>query len=243
MTLHTPSRAAWVSMLLIASVAASGCGTRDAAETTPAAKTPAPAVAGHVPARGELLLAAQPEGWKETGAMHTPALRMAEYGPDQEAEDRVERLTFEAQSGKPLPDPINFVLGLGHDLEARCQGFQGINVSSGRENGYPTSVRLMICPKLEDATYGQVVMAKAIQGNDDFYVITHRLRMPPFKGTGQPLTAQAMAEWTVQLRETRLCDTRGDDHPCPREMGTTVLQPPDASAPATTPERTAAEDP
>lgn len=179
------------------------------------------------PPRGEVLLADPPEGWVETGAMQTPVLRMAEYGPPDEPEGRVERVTFEAQEGKPLPDPIDFVLAVSRDLEASCKGFEDINISSGFENGYPTSVRLMICPQLQSTPQGQVVMAKAIQGNDEFYVITRRLRVPPMRGDGQPLTAQEMAEWTAHLKGIRLCDTRSDDYPCPESVASPAVQPSD----------------
>lgn len=167
------------------------------------------------PPRGEVLLADPPEGWVETGAMQTPALRMAEYGPAEQTDNTLERITFEAQPGKPLPDPIQFVLAVSRDLEARCNGFEDVNISSGLENGYPTSVRLMICPAFKDSPHGQVVMAKAIRGNEEFYVITRRIQVPPMRDSGQPLTAQDMAEWTTHLRGVQVCDTRDPRHPCP----------------------------
>jgi hypothetical protein len=170
------------------------------------------------PQEGELLLATPPQGWVETGAMQTPVLRMAEYGPGQETEGELERLTFESQVGKPLPDPIEFVLAVSGDLKARCDGFEDINISSGHENGYPTSVRLMICPKFKDSPHGQVAMAKAIQGSEQFYVITRRLQGPPMEGRGQPLSAQAMAEWSSHLKRVQVCDTRSDLHPCPESV-------------------------
>lgn len=167
------------------------------------------------PPTGEVLIAEPPEGWLETGAMQTPAMRMAEYGPREREDGNLERITFESQTGQPLPDPIQFVLAVSRDLAVRCKEFQDINISSGLENGYPTSVRLMICPEFKDAPNGQVVMAKAIQGNEQFYVITRRLRTPPLPESGQPLTAQEMAEWTTHLRGIELCDTREASHPCP----------------------------
>jgi hypothetical protein len=179
------------------------------------------------PPSGEILLAAPPAGWVETGAMQTPVLRMAEYGPAEETGEIVERLTFEAQQGQPLPDPIEFVLAVARDLEARCTAFEDINISSGFENGYPTSVRLMFCPVFSNAPHGQVVMAKAIQGNEQFYVITRRLQVPPMQDTGQPLTAQEMAEWTAHLKGIRVCDTRSADNPCPESIVSEVSGNPD----------------
>jgi len=204
---------------LLALLAGCGSDPRSSAPTDTGDTEPSPS--------GEILLADPPQGWVEPGAMQTPVLRMAEYGPPDGPEGRVERVTFEAQEGKPLPDPIDFVLAVSRDLEASCKGFEDINISSGFENGYPTSVRLMICPQLQSTPQGQVVMAKAIQGNDEFYVITRRLRVPPMRGDGQPLTAQEMAEWTAHLKGIRLCDTRSDDYPCPESVASPAVQPSD----------------
>lgn len=196
----------------------------------------------------ERLIASPPEGWVETGALETPVLRMAEYGPRDQPADVLERLTFEAQSGKPLPDPIGFVTSVAGDLQARCKGFQQINISSGLENGYPTSVRLMICPEFRDSPYSQVVVAKAIQGDERFYVITRRLRgpaLPPVNqsteqpgASRQPMSAQAMAEWTTRMKAVHVCNTdQPDGHPCPRpdavELPDDPDQPRDVTAPAT----------
>jgi hypothetical protein len=179
----------------------------------------------NTPRTGELLLANPPAGWVETGAMRTDVLSMAEYGPATDVDGEIERLTFEAQSGSPLPDPIRFVLGVNADLKRRCNGFQGVNVASGVENGYPTSVRLMICPRFKDSDHGQVVLAKAIQGEEKFYVITRRRLAAPFVDGAQPLDAQAMAEWTTLLKRIRLCDTRTEAHACPAEV-TAAAAPP-----------------
>lgn len=216
-------RAASVTALIALSAGLSACSEpRNAGANASSGGSDAadqPTLREYTPAdetsTGEVLIAEPPEGWLETGAMQTPAMRMAEYGPREREDDNLERITFESQTGQPLPDPIQFVLAVSRDLDVRCKGFQDINISSGLENGYPTSVRLMFCPEFEDAPNGQVVMAKAIQGNEQFYVITRRLRTPPLPETGQPLTAQEMAEWTTHLRGIGLCDTRGSEHPCP----------------------------
>lgn len=209
------------SVLAVWLLSACGGPGADAGPDAP----PAAADSAADAATGELLLAAPPAGWQEQGAMQTPTLRMAEYAPPRVREDRLERLTFEAQSGDPLPDPIEFVRGIGRDLAERCDRFEETNISSGYENGYPTSVRLMTCAKLEDASFGEVVMAKAIQGTERFYVITRRLRSPPAEDDAQPLTAQEMAEWSAHLGAIRVCDTRAPDHPCPSAAAGAPVEP------------------
>ncbi len=209
----------WKGAVLLVAVAVGGCGAGpDTGDGGPAHTTsadPAKSSPDDTPRTGELLLASAPHGWTVTGSLHTQSLRMAEYQPPDQPQDRVERLRIEAQSGDPLPDPINFVLGVSKSLQSRCEGYQDLNVSSGLENGYPASVELMICPKFRDSETGQVMLTKAIRGTEKFYVITRRMMTPPMKGQGPPLTAQAMAEWTTLLKHVRVCDTRGDQHPCP----------------------------
>ncbi|MFW6094248.1 MAG: hypothetical protein ACODAC_09765 [Pseudomonadota bacterium] len=215
---------------LLAAAAASAC-TGPAGE----ARREAPASAAD---DGEVLLGSPPEGWTETAALATEALRMAEYAPSGESGKRAERVTFEAQSGEPLPDPIEFVTGLSSDLADRCQGYTDRNVWSGRENGYPTSVRLMICERLDEGGEGRVTMAKAIQGNDRFYVITRRRVVPVTEGDAPPLPAQTVAQWSSFLRRIRVCDTRRSEHPCPEPAD--AAGPPDVTAREGTPWRTVA---
>ena len=217
----------YLLLLLSSVVFSSGCDRSEReqpGEATAAGNLEPAEVGGASPAEapepqeGELLLTAPPPGWVETGAMRTPMLRMAEYGPPHENDRTIERITLEAQRGEPLPDPIEFVLGVSGDLASRCEGFQNINVSSGYENGYPTSVRLMICPRFKDSPHAQVVMAKAIRGEERFYVVTRRRQGPPMAEGERLLDAQAMAEWTTHLKAVRLCDTRSEDHPCPESV-------------------------
>lgn len=231
--------------VLLAALWAAGCGGEAAAPSVgDADAAPTPAVAtGTAPATGEQLMASPPSGWVETAAMNTPALRMAEYGPPGSvaepplsfAADTVERITFEAQTGQPLPDPIDFVLGISRDLHERCDPFYDVNVASDFENGYPTSVRLMICAEYRDSAHGQIVMAKAIQGNDAFYVITRRRMTAPIRDGAEPLSPAEMAEWTTFLNRIFVCDTGKPEHPCtsPQEVTVPATTPPqiDAAAP------------
>jgi hypothetical protein len=218
--------------LFLAAACGGGPAATDPAAANAAGSKPAatPRPGAQAASSGELLIASPPRGWLETAAMNTPALRMAEYGPPGSVAeppfsfgaDLIERVTFEAQTGQPLPDPIDFVLGISRDLHERCDPYYDVNVSSGYENGYPTSVRLMICAEYRDSDHGQVIMAKAIQGNDEFYVITRRRMTPPFAEGAEPLSVQEMAEWTTYLNRIYVCDTRTSEHPCPDELSVTA---------------------
>ncbi len=135
----------------------------------------------------------------------------------------LDRVTIEAQSGDPLPDPIDFVLSLSRDLALRCEGFNDFNIMSGLENNYATSVRLLVCPRYKDHPLGEVMMIKAIQGQEYFYTVTRGRRLPAFGTDGQPLTAQTMAEWSAYLKAVGVCDPRRTEHPCPENVNTFTL--------------------
>lgn len=236
--MRPPRLTAGVVRAVMLALLAAACQTPSRSTADDEAAAPAPAAES---GSGEILLGSPPEGWVEAGSMRTPVLRMAEYAPPGETEGELERITFEAQAGKPLPDPIDFVLSVSRSLEVRCNEYQDVNVSSGFENGYPTSVRLMICPKFKDSPNGQVVLAKAIRGEENFYVITRRLRVRPLKDLGQPLSNRAMAAWTTHLKRISVCDTRDDAHPCPPSV--TADDDPTLSAPEAPPGRNDATDP
>ena len=188
-----------------------GCDSR------PADVAPTAAAAA-APTEGELLLAEAPPGWVESASMVTPTLRMAEYARENESADEIERVTFEAQAGMPLPDPIDFVLAVTEDLAKSCSEFEQVNIFSGLENGYPTSVRLLLCGALQQSPQGQVVMTKAIKGNEQFYVVTRRRLVAATPQHQAPLSADAMAEWSLYFKAIGLCDTRREAHPCPESL-------------------------
>lgn len=201
------------------------------------------------PVTGEVLLAAAPRWWVESGTLISPVMRMAEFVPAEQAEAppgeettpaqsvegtnaqpgaealpaRLDRVTIESQSGDPVPDPIDFVLSLSRDLAQRCEGFNDFNILSGMENNYATSVRLLICPRYKNQPLGEVLMIKAIQGRENFYTVTRGRRLPAFESGDQPLTAQTTAEWSAYLKAIGVCDPRWPEHPCPEHVNTFTL--------------------
>jgi len=61
---------------------------------------------------------------------------------------------------------------------------------------------------------GQVTLIKAIQGNDNFYVITRAKRVPPVAEGAQPISTEVMAQWAAYMRAITVCDSNRDAHPC-----------------------------
>ena len=168
------------------------------------------------PSTGERLLAEAPSGWKEVFTSNNPGLRMVEFIPEDQANASWEhKITFESLSGKPLPDPIEFLKGLSADQSGTCDGFESFSTFSDFENGYPTTVRLMICKHSDIINQSQVTMLKAIQGEENFYVITRAQRGPPLADDTPALTDEEVVGWTLYLKAISVCDDSAE-HPCPQ---------------------------
>jgi len=171
------------------------------------------------PPKGEYLLAQPPQGWVQGFVTKTPTLSMVEYVPEDPGDsDWVDKVSFESFAADELLDPIEFVMDIATDQAATCDNFEHFNILSAKENGYPTSVRFMICPENSLIGMAQVTLIKAIQGNDRFYVITRAKRVPVAEQgeRAKPISDAEMAIWSTYMRAIGVCDAElGDVHPCP----------------------------
>lgn len=203
-----PHRSLFGILLLLSLAITAGCGQSEVTDSAqPAARTGS--------STGERLLADAPSGWKEVFSSNNPGLRMVEFIPeDQTNASWQHKITFESLSGDPLPDPIEFLQGLSVDQSGTCDGFESFNTFSGLENGYPTMVRLMVCKRSDIINQSQVTMLKAIQGEENFYMITRAQRGPPLADDTAALTDEEIAGWTLYLKAISVCNDSAD-HPCP----------------------------
>lgn len=166
---------------------------------------------------GEQLLAAPPQGWKNVFSSENPGLQMAEFIPqDQDNGSWTQKITFESLKGQPVPDPIEFLQALSVDQRGTCEGFESYSTFSGFENGYPTSVQLLICARSKIIDQSQVTMIKVIQGNENFYTISRAQRGPALSEDSQALTETEVAGWSLYLRAISVCDPgQPETHACP----------------------------
>ncbi|MBM4204306.1 MAG: hypothetical protein FJ194_09195 [Gammaproteobacteria bacterium] len=150
-----------------------------------------------------------------------------------------EKITLERLAGSPVPDPLDFLEGLRTDHLASCIHDSYVPVSTVEENGYPTAVALLACPKLSLIDASQVTLIKVIQGNEAFYTITRSIRDAPQsipdakgkekekenetekgKGTEKSestpgIDTTLVGGASVWLRAISVCDTGSPKHPCP----------------------------
>jgi hypothetical protein len=191
-------------------VLSTGCDTSGTPEREASPATPATAQTG------ELLIASAPEGWIQVGGLNQDNVRIAEYAnPENLSPDLVDSVRFESQTGDPLPDPIDLLLGMREQLREQCEGMLDHPIFSGYENGYATSVRLLFCRAKGDPPRGEVRMIKAIRAADQFYIVSRSRSTPPFEPDQEPMSVEDMAQWSDWFGGISVCDTRKTEHPCP----------------------------
>ena len=132
-----------------------------------------------------------------------------------------EKITFERLLGTPVADPLEYLDALKKDTSAACKEGAFHPIASGFENGYPSAVALIVCPKQAVTNTGQLTMIKVIQGNIAFYTITRSIRTAPFppdeKGSPvePPVEKETIGGFSVYLKAISVCDPTRPDHPCP----------------------------
>ncbi len=174
-----------------------------------------PAVEPEEPQTGELLIATVPAGWKLDFATKTPGLKMAEYSPDDGAEQWTKKIKIESLGGGDLPEPADFFASFTKDQEELCPDLENYATFTGQENGYDTSVHLIICPVNKLSNISLVSLIKVVKGNEYFYVITRSQRAAALAEGEAPLSEEEIAGWSLYVRSISICDTEKPEHPCP----------------------------
>jgi hypothetical protein len=210
------------ALLLAAGLACSACAVSAGAMTENTDTSTAEQATGVADQAGEQLIAQPPAGWRRTGTTNIGNLRRAEYIPEDEPVDDsgqawTRRITFESMKEDPLPDPIEFIELMNSDRDYACGTFNAYPTFSGLENGYPTSVHLLVCHRDRVTERAEVSMIKTIQGNEHFYVITRAWRGPPIpKDEAPPLDETEIGGWALYMKSIQVCDpSRAEAHPCP----------------------------
>ena len=100
-------------------------------------------------------------------------------------------------------------------LEETCTFVQHFNLSTGLENQYPTSVRLVFCGENRATDSGEISIMKAIQGNDFLYLLRLNKRVAAFEDASSEVNQQEVGSWSSYLSRIKLCDASREEHPCP----------------------------
>lgn len=199
-------------LVLLTTIALLGCG-----DSKQASRDSSSSAANNTPPQGETLLLEPPPGWLRGAERTTEKFRIVDFYPaGNDQQNWYEKLTVESNNIAPLPDPIEFLSSLGDALKEQCKTSDHQPIATAEENGYQTSVRLLICGEDKETGRVQVSLVKAILGNDHFYTISHTKRSDPLANQQTPISKKEMASWSLYMRSVKLCDSANTKHPCPQ---------------------------
>jgi hypothetical protein len=120
----------------------------------------------------ENLLVTAPPGYKVGFSDKKPNMLMTEFVPAKETvENWTEMVTVQVFFGLKAT-PQQFMDDMGKSWRAACPDAEEAHtVADAPENGYPTLVWLLSCPKNPGTGKPEITWFKAVQGNDSFYLV------------------------------------------------------------------------
>lgn len=157
----------------------------------------------------ESLLITEPNGYKVGFDAHRNNMVMHELVPDnQTANNWTEMLTVQVFYGTRI-DPVKFEADMEKRWSAHCPNATSQKISTATDNNYPAMLWQLACPSNPSTGKPELTWFKAIEGNDNFYLVQKAFKFEPSK--------QQLDDWLNYLRSVRVCDTRLSDRQCPAD--------------------------
>jgi hypothetical protein len=155
----------------------------------------------------ENLLVTAPPGYKIGFNDTKPKMLMTEFVPDKETvENWTEMVTVQVFRGLKTT-PRAFMEDIAERWRTACpEAAEAHTVADALENGYPTRVWLLHCPKNPQSGKPEITWFKAVEGNDAFYVVQKAFRFEPSK--------EQITRWMGYLRKVSVCDQRIAERAC-----------------------------
>jgi hypothetical protein len=157
----------------------------------------------------ENLLVAPPPGYKVGFDTKKPNMVMTEFVPDNETvDDWTEMVTVQVFFGLKTT-PHQFMENTDKLWRGGCPAAtEAHTVADAAENGYPTLVWLLDCPKNPKSGKPEITWFKAVQGNDSFYLVQKAFKFMPDK--------DQINRWMGYLKKVSVCDSRLAERACPK---------------------------
>jgi hypothetical protein len=157
----------------------------------------------------ENLLVTAPPGYKVGFNDKKPNMVMTEFVPAKETvENWTEMVTVQVFFGLNVT-PEQFMDEMDKSWRAACpQASDAHTVADAPENGYPTRVWLLDCPKNPQSGKPEITWFKGLQGKDSFYLVQKAFRFEPSK--------EQITQWMGYFRKVSVCDSRLADRACPK---------------------------
>lgn len=163
----------------------------------------------------EQLMATPPKGWQRIYQFNNQLTRISEFVDPEETDEKwTTKVAIESYSHLSHMDPIEVLLADAERQQQNCKQLQHFNLFSGYENGYPTSVRLVMCGENETTHIGEVKISKAIAGEKQLYVVKVFKKVATFDPYQADVSNDEIAAWSQYLKRIYLCNLMDSDHPC-----------------------------
>jgi hypothetical protein len=155
----------------------------------------------------ENLLAGAPPGYKVGFHDKKSDLEMTEWVPaNQTVENWTEMLTVQVFFRLKIT-PEQFMRALEGRWRGACPGAGDAQPIVGSvENGYPSLLWILECPKNPGTGQPELTWIKGVQGNDSFYAVQKSFKFTPNK--------EQIIRWVEYLKAVRVCDTRIAERAC-----------------------------
>jgi hypothetical protein len=167
----------------------------------------------------EQLTLPAPGGWRTVTAIETAQLRMSAFAVPGESPEAPDKLSFEwfTHGLADGVDPFDLVEQVAGTIRGNCRGGSDQGVFAGEENGYPTVVRLLLCPQLNgtDPPRGELLMMKVVKGTTGFWIIVRGRDLSAERAPDPDTLRATVRAWSEGMRAITLCDPTAPDHPCP----------------------------
>jgi hypothetical protein len=156
----------------------------------------------------ENLLVAIPPGYKIEFQDKKNNMQMTEMVPaGQTVNDWTEMVTVQIFFGLKVA-PELFRKRIENGWFEACFDGQSEPLPTALENGYPSLIWVLSCPRNPKTGKPELTWFKAVAGNDSFYVVQKAFKFAP--------SQEETTRWVAYLKSATVCDSRKAEHPCPR---------------------------
>ncbi len=202
------------TILLVAMLGACGQSTQDAEPATSVTQQDPVPEATVTPAQ---LMLTPPKGWTQVHQQNHEGSRQVRYQHPSELDQFLIVESCKHNADTDQADPLRQMDVLEANSEAQCPDLRSYPTFAAEERGFPTVVRLLICPPTPEAN-GRINLLKLMVGPMDSYLVAFEKNWSPitaaedFEGVAQDQDP-AIALWSLYLRNVYLCQDNCDPGP------------------------------
>ena len=160
------------------------------------------------PASGERLLVTVPDGWEKGFHDREGKIARADYLPvGQNQDEAKEMLSAQIMFGLTGVKPEQMLGRLADEAQKRCDRFNAQPTQIGEGSAYASLGIMVMCGSNSNSGTGEVILVRAIAGNDNFYLVQKIWKTPIYDLSGDlPVSFDERKKWLDYLASINVCD-------------------------------------